>query len=290
MIDPTTGKLVYDNCQEDGAYGDVMTVNGKQQPFHEVGTRKYRFRVLNASDARQYWLALRPASRINDPSADIPFLVIGSDHGLLAAPKPARRFHVSPAERVEIVVDFAGRLGQRLVLVNTLVQTDDDLRKLAPIMAFDVTRAEVDESTVPPVLSEDHVIQPPVQTRSFRFDRSNSLYTINSLIWNPQRADAKPVRDTVERWRLVNNSGGWGHPIHLHLGKAKIVGIDGRRARPDESGWKDTLWVGPNQTVTIDFEFYNFGGRFAFHCHNASHEDHDMMSNFQVQPVPPDGI
>ena len=85
----------------------------------------------------------------------------------------------------------------------------------------------------------------------------------------------------------MNSSGGWGHPLHLHLGRFKVVKIEGRPPQPGElQGLKDTVWVGPNQTVRILAQFPRFTGRFVFHCHNVSHEDFDMMSQFNVQPNP----
>jgi spore coat protein A len=44
--------------------------------------------------------------------------------------------------------------------------------------------------------------------------------------------------------------------------------------------------VGPNQRITVRHQFFDFTGRFVFHCHNLSHEDFDMMSQFNVQPNP----
>src|SRR5829696_9350736 len=42
----------------DGVLGDSVLVNGAVQPFFEVSNTRYRFRILNASNARQYELAL----------------------------------------------------------------------------------------------------------------------------------------------------------------------------------------------------------------------------------------
>jgi len=305
------GTLIYDNCSNKGALGDVMTVNGKQQPFHQVTARKYRFRVLDGSDARQYLLALRPADKVgrpvDDPRANVPFTVIGSDQGLLRNPVPARlsgldAVHVTPAERVEVVVDFKAYAGQRLVLVNLLAEPDD--RKLFRLMAFDVAPGTVaDESSVPAVLRPDEQpadpwpsehpadVQPPSRVRKFEFHRSHGPYwSIDGKIFDPLRDDAEPALNTTERWVLENSSGGWGHPIHLHLGRMKVVKVEGRAARPDElRGWKDTVWLGPNQRITVDHQFWNFNGKFVFHCHNGSHEDFDMMGQFEVQPPIPPG-
>ena len=43
-----------------GVEGDTVLVNGAPWPFLEVSNTRYRFRILNASNARQYELALDP--------------------------------------------------------------------------------------------------------------------------------------------------------------------------------------------------------------------------------------
>jgi spore coat protein A, manganese oxidase len=291
MIDPDTGFLVYDNCSHAGAYGDVMTVNGKQQPRLDVANRKYRFRMLAAGDARQWLLALRTLPNlkrdVQDPVNE-EFSLIGTDQGLLPGPPEITdRVHFATAERLEIVVDFSRYpVGTRLVMVNLLADPQD--RKLFPIMAFDVTRTEPDPSRVPPVLRPpEHPAdtQPPVTERFFEFNRRHGNFSINGRQWDPARVDDFPVLDTNEEWTLSNQSGGWGHPVHIHLGRFRIREIRGREPRPGElTGYKDTVWVGPNQTVRVVHQFWNFTGRFVFHCHNGSHEDHDMMSQFEVVP------
>ena len=282
------GTLVFNNCSHMGAFGDVMTVNGKQQPRLEVANRKYRFRVLNGSDARQYWLALRRSTRLNGP--DEPFTLIGADQGLLPAPIPVRDCHIAVAERWEIVVDFSPYpIGTRLVLVNKLV--DPDKRELFQIMAFDVTRSEPDTSRIPPVLRPpEHPADtaPAARQRFFLFDRQGGYWSINGRQWDANRVDARPVLNTNEDWILQVDSGGWGHPVHLHLGRFRTLKVEGRPPRPGElEGFKDTMWVGPNQRITVRHQFWNFNGRFVFHCHNSSHEDHDMMSQWEVQPPLP---
>ena len=41
-----------------GVTGDKILINGVYQPYFDVGDRKYRLRILNASNARIYNLAL----------------------------------------------------------------------------------------------------------------------------------------------------------------------------------------------------------------------------------------
>jgi hypothetical protein len=44
------------------------------------------------------------------------------------------------------------------------------------------------------------------------------------------------------------------------LGRFKVVSIDGRAPRPAETGWKDVVWLGPDQTIRVPTEFPNFTG------------------------------
>ena len=78
-------------------FGDTIVVNGKAWPYVEVEPHKYRLRVLNACNSRTLVLRLGGA----------PFQQIGSDGGLLPAPVTLTDLTLAPAERADIVVDFA---------------------------------------------------------------------------------------------------------------------------------------------------------------------------------------
>jgi FtsP/CotA-like multicopper oxidase with cupredoxin domain len=57
-----SGLVIFNQFDTEGFIGNRITVNGKIQPYFRVATRKYRFRVLNASTARCYDLVLRAAA------------------------------------------------------------------------------------------------------------------------------------------------------------------------------------------------------------------------------------
>src|SRR5436309_1231580 len=85
-----------------GVLGDTVLVNGVPWPYMEVGGHRYRFRILNASNARRYELALDP-----EPLEGAPFVQIGSDGGLLGAPLSHRTIPISQAERFDVIIDFS---------------------------------------------------------------------------------------------------------------------------------------------------------------------------------------
>lgn len=58
------GALLYQPDYVDGPKTDTILVNGAPWPRMEVSARQYRFRLLNASNARSFHLALSSASRL----------------------------------------------------------------------------------------------------------------------------------------------------------------------------------------------------------------------------------
>ena len=69
-------------------FGNAILVNGKLFPYLEVEPRKYRFRLLNGSNARSYNLSLVENASANQN--EVPFHQIGTDQGLAFTPGIAR--------------------------------------------------------------------------------------------------------------------------------------------------------------------------------------------------------
>jgi FtsP/CotA-like multicopper oxidase with cupredoxin domain len=96
-------------------FGNTIVVNGKAWPFLDVEPRKYRFRILNASDSRFFILKLG-GSKLNKA---VSFTVIGTDGGFLPAPVTVSQLLVGPAERFDVVVDFSAlKPGTTFTLLN----------------------------------------------------------------------------------------------------------------------------------------------------------------------------
>ncbi|MYW64139.1 multicopper oxidase domain-containing protein [Streptomyces sp. SID8379] len=101
--------------------GPYTTVNGRIWPYAEVDAAWYRFRLVNASNARIYDLVL-----IDEDGDPVPGVLkqIGSDGGLLPRPVPVDfddalpTLTVAPAERMDLLIDFAALAGRRVRLVN----------------------------------------------------------------------------------------------------------------------------------------------------------------------------
>ncbi len=125
-FDPN-GQLFFDIFDTDGFLGDVLAVNGAYYPYMEVLPRRYRFRILNASMSRFIKLAVVVnSSRRFARGTRLPMYFIANDGNFVVSPlKLLELDEQSPAERYDVVVDFAAFApGDSIYLMNLLRQTD----------------------------------------------------------------------------------------------------------------------------------------------------------------------
>ncbi len=118
--------------------------------------------------------------------------------------------------------------------------------------------------------------------RIWRFDRSNSNWTINGKIFDEDEVRATIIRGTAERWILQNNSGGWQHPVHIHFEEFQMLTRNGVVPPPFERGRKDVARLQFNEQIRLFMRFRDFVGRYPMHCHNTIHEDHAMMLRWDI--------
>jgi spore coat protein A len=263
----------------DGVLGDVILVNGVPWPFMEVSNTRYRFRILNASNARRYRLALEPG-----PSDGLPFVQVGSDGGLLEAPISHHTIPIAQAERFDVVIDFSAYpVGTKVTLRNLL-----GYGTTSQVMRFHVVRKEKERSAVPERLSDMGEFKALGQsnvrhTRKFLFTRARHnghlVWAINNKVFSPSRIDVLPKLGSTEIWQLTTDA---HHPVHIHLVHFKVLSRNGKKRRPTDAGWKDTVDLRPGEVARVIARFGGYRGRYVFHCHNLEHEDMMMMANFEV--------
>ncbi|HWD63327.1 MAG TPA: multicopper oxidase domain-containing protein [Humibacter sp.] len=277
-LDPTLkGRPGVEERYVGGVFGDVILVNGAPWPVHEVDAARYRLRILNASNARQYNL-----EAITDDGRKLNLVQIGADQGLLATPVTLSAVPIAPAERYDVVIDFTGiPIGSRVRLVNTLGSghTRD-------VMAFRVARAATDDSRIPHTLATDLPMwqrsdASAVRDFAFRAGRmgSGQGWLIDGKPFDPDRPDVTTALGDVEVWRLIADA---DHPVHLHLVGFRILTRNGHEPLPHDTGLKDTVSLRPGEAVEIITRFEGWSGRYLFHCHNAEHEDMGMMANLEL--------
>jgi FtsP/CotA-like multicopper oxidase with cupredoxin domain len=244
---------------------------------------------------------------------------IATEGGLLSRSVPRPSFILAMAERVEVVIDFKHFPHPHfteLFIENRLVQEDGRgpggtlaQPELAPrgtrLLQFRLGEVvDDDPSRVPAILRPFTAIGAATiaaaraRTRTFEFERRNGQWAINGkFAGDLDQPIARAVADVGEVWRLVNKSGGWWHPVHVHLEYMRVLERDGRtpfggvghdfgqHLEADGLARKDVITLGPHSQVELFVRFSNYTGPYLFHCHNLSHEDHAMMARFDVVPA-----
>lgn len=76
------------------------------------------------------------------------------------------------------------------------------------------------------------------------------------------------------------NATDFSHPMHLHGHFFRVLAIDGTATRHRE--WRDTVLIGPRQSVAIAFVADN-PGEWMFHCHILDHAAGGMMGTLAVE-------
>jgi spore coat protein A len=305
-------------------FGDNVLVNGKVAPYLEVEPRKYRFRMLNGSNARFYHLTLTESDAAGNPNGNVgpAFTQIGTDGGLLGRPVRLNELLIAPAERFDIVIDFAGLDGKSFVILNDGAAPYPGGGEAVPleVMQFRVTKKLVarDTSAVPARLNPQAIdINPKSAVRERNLvmteqDRESDGFPIIALLDNKSWDDPvteNPKLNTTEIWSLVNATGD-AHPKHIHLVQFQVlerrpfdvdvyaqtgnIVFTGPAIAPDpneRNAYKDVVKSYPG-TVTkliMPFELPKSAKiipgkryRYVWHCHVLEHEDNEMMRPYDV--------
>ncbi|MEP7182950.1 MAG: multicopper oxidase domain-containing protein [Betaproteobacteria bacterium] len=298
-----------------GLLGDTATVNGGTDPYLDVATRAYRFRILNASNARTYRLGFTDAA--GRPSS---FTLLGTDGGLLATPIRCTECFVSPAERIDVLVDLsAAAVGDAVVLETRAFDpmhfeppaTGDSAVALhahagggwpegAPrrLMTLRVRERVVSRTNVPTRLSTMADIDTAgARERAFRLGFAKGRWRINDRVFAMGETPIEVARDAVEVWLLRNYHTSMPHAMHVHGVHFRIVeretspeflrplAVDDRGRLATDLGWKDTVLVWPGESVRVALRFalpYPAAQTYLVHCHNLEHEDGGMMLGVKV--------
>ena len=275
-----------------GARGDTVIVNGAIAPVAKVPPGLVRLRLLNAANAQNFEL------RFSDQRT---FHVIASDGGFLPAPVAVTKLRISPAERFEVLVDFAD--GKAVVLETGPDEEMGAFGRIAPdgsadyvpVMRFETTTtkpllkeipARLVELSAPSVGSaaqrRQFIVSSGVcmnRTQTGEHADMVTLTGINGQTFDMGRIDVTTKLGTSEIWEVV--SAGMAHPFHIHGALFRILSIAGAPPPAHLAGWKDVvlvedtaeLLVAFNQPATRDHPFM-------YHCHILEHEEAGLMGQY----------
>ncbi|KAL7001018.1 Leucine permease transcriptional regulator [Sarracenia purpurea var. burkii] len=215
-------------------FGDAIIVNGKAWPRMIVRRRKYRFRIINASNARFFRFYFTNGLR---------FIHVGSDSAYHERPVMVKEILLGPSEIADVIVDFSESRSDSAILGNDApypFPSGDPVNDAnSKVMKFIVGKQrEVDTWRIP-----DTLIKYPSPTlSSVSGTRYIAMYEYTSDIDEPthlyingksyeEPVTEKPKVGTTEVWNVINLTED-NHPLHIHLGlfvvldQTELVEID----------------------------------------------------------------
>jgi FtsP/CotA-like multicopper oxidase with cupredoxin domain len=261
---------------ENGREGPLLFVNGALQPTLSIRSGEMqRWRVVNASAARSYRLALEGHTLLH----------VGNDGGLFEHPVEVDEILLSPSERVEVLVRATATPGtmarlQSLPYDRYIPQTRPaDWDQPLDLLTLAYSR----EPAVPPMPVPERLrvvtpLDPAASTATRVMSLSQGL--INGRRMDPDRMDVVAPLGATEIWQ-VENLVGMDHPFHLHGFQFQVLD---RHGVPEPfPSWQDTVNVPKHQQVRFIVRYDDYPGKWMFHCHILDHEDHGMMGVLEVR-------
>ncbi|KAK1298338.1 hypothetical protein QJS10_CPB14g00322 [Acorus calamus] len=203
-------------------FGEAIIVNGKAWPYLKVKRRRYRFRILNASNARYLHLSL---------SNGLQFTVIGSDSSYLNTPVATPSVLLAPAEISDVVIDFSQSTTNEIELLNDAPYPYPTGSPAGPlngkVMKFMLAQPDPtqrDNSTIP-LKQVNYPLPSATDATVTRYiamyeylspaGLSTHLYINGKRFEDP--ATETPKVGSIELWEVINLTGD-NHPLHIHLG------------------------------------------------------------------------
>lgn len=262
--------------EENGREGPVLFVNGHVMPTVTIRSGEtQRWRVVNASAGRIYRIAL----------PGYTFIQVGTDGGLLEAPREVKEVLLTTGERVELLVRGTGAPGSKAVLQDLPYDryapqtrpkdwnTTLDLLTLQTTNETPVAPLAI-PSTLRKIIALDTTKVTAVRTVVF------GQGMINGKLMDMSRVDVSTKVGATEIWE-IENVVGMDHPFHMHGFQFQVLDRNG--VKEPYLAWKDMLNIPKHSTARIIVRYDDYPGKWMFHCHILDHEDHGMMGVLEVK-------
>jgi FtsP/CotA-like multicopper oxidase with cupredoxin domain len=263
-----------------GVLGDTILVNGTYDPHFEVTTQRVRFRLLNGSNARVYWLGFTDGRT---------FHLVATDNGLLSRPRALDRLLLAPGERAEIVVEF--KPGDETVLRSFEPALDLGFpteRFMGGDDTFDIIalRASRDLRGSPALPTRidgaPALVEAPDDARRRHFEFTG--LQINGKTMDVSRIDEVVPAGATEIWEIERGDE-WVHVFHVHGATFQLLDVNGKKPPSYARGPKDTVYLHEFGTARLAVRFDTLTDPrtpYMYHCHVLRHEDQGMMGQFTV--------
>ncbi|MDC9590037.1 cell division protein FtsP [Xenorhabdus sp. XENO-10] len=238
----------YNPTDNQGFLGDILVVNGVENPFVEVARGWVRLRLLNASNARRYELQL---------SDGRPFYMIGTDQGLLPAPVAVQLLSLAPGERREVLIDMSK--GESVTI--TAGESAGVMDRLKGLLEYSTkllstTVLTLKASGLLPLVTDQLLTQlvadnPYINSsiRSRQIDLGDYSPESNSSLTNKHRINITSQQGAWERWIVTTSI---PQPLHIEGVRFKVINLNGKRPEPQDYGWKDTVWIDSRAELLVN--------------------------------------
>jgi bilirubin oxidase len=280
------------------AYGDYELTNGVMKAGVELPAQVVRLRVLNTEIERAYDLGF------SDGRA---FHIIGNDGGLLNAPVAVTRVKLYPGERLELLVNLGGDAvgsefnlqafngGQTFGFPGAEPAQSGGFGSLLNNTTFTLLHVIVKAATtgaitaIPSTLANNTYWTDADVTNTRTLNITDmgpgTPFTFDGAGYSDAVINQTVALNTVEKW-TIKNGATFNHAFHIHDVQFKIVSRSTGAVGAWESGWKDTLSIARNESVSFIAKFDDFASdtnAFMYHCHMSNHEDEGLMGQFLVK-------
>jgi FtsP/CotA-like multicopper oxidase with cupredoxin domain/peroxiredoxin len=253
-----------------------------------------RWRIVHAG--LQETLNLSVVGEGATAGATVPFYEIAVD-GLTTGSSDRRTpLELQPGYRSDVLIQAPEKPG-KYVLVNGVFDPRRAVKgRLVPNVVLAEVSVEGDEKDmdlpaaeslrkyVPPTLRpirDEELSGPP---RELQLSVREG-FTIDGRLFSPRRIDQTVRLGTAEEWRIRSESD--RHPFHMHVNPFQVFTVDPKSGE-SKWVWRDTIFVGHQESVRLRMRFERFSGRTVVHCHNLDHEDRGMMQSLDI--VCPDDL
>lgn len=201
-------------------FGNAIIVNGKAWPYLSVRRRKYRFRIINASNARFFRFFFNNG---------LKFIHVASDSAYNDKSVVLKEILLAPSEIADVIIDFSTSKTDSAVLQNGApypFPSGDPVDEFnGKVMKFVIDKKPVvDTSLVPATLIKypQADIASAVRTRYIAmYEYTSSIDEPTHLYINGQPYEAPATEvvktGTSEVWDVINLTED-NHPLHIHVG------------------------------------------------------------------------
>ena len=263
------------DLMHDGRWGNVVTINGKNQPELSVAPgERIRIRLINGANARILYPILN----------GIDANVIAVDGKPVTKVFKYNGFDLAPGNRIDLDITVPSDAQDQTYLVE-----DGFTRNKFPLASIKVKDVRpVRTPNFRPVTAErflmSSIFEGDIPTKTWELDaiRGGQYgigWAMNRLLW--PNSDTVDIQIGQPHKIIFQNNSTRLHPMHIHGTFFRVLE---RNRKPEvEPFTRDTILLGPRESVVIGL-LPTEPGIWMSHCHIQSHAEAGMMTTVNVVP------